>query len=357
MKDKDMIRCLFLILVFVLVGCDEDKPSKEYRNLGLSAYEDEVRLITPYTAIDGISRSKIPGTAEEGCYEYLLEWGAWEPVVGTFEQTIFDKLFDPGNGVENIYGPVQILDQIIEQVNQHSSLFDNLVETVDGEGEDAATFSVLSIETIPVKVPFFGGQVSVDRIVKYDDGKGKIEHIAFTINEQNEKETLVAFSAADSDGPLQMVIYGERDNETNMVIKVAVHLVYNDSYPSHDSFKGQFIWRGNLDDDWFSITQKTDAANGNWEVIGGGSIAAGKEMAFMSRNNDGCPGWYYIKSITNEQIITGTKPGDPISVAVDPPDGNTKALRYITDNNTEFPGILENYPTSEITCDWCTDSE
>ncbi len=353
-KERNLSWCLCLLLFLLVLGCDDDKPDKEYKNLGLSTYENDVREITPYTADKESKRSKMPGIEEEECYPYLLDWNAWKPVVDANEHTVLDKLFDPGNGLENIYGPVQEMDWYVDDVNQHAALLDELGKTTEGSGEYISTFSVLSIETKTIEVPFFNDLVSVDRIVEYDDGNGRIVFIAFTKDDQ--KETLVAFSQSDAGGPLQMVVYGERDNDTSMVIKVAVHLVYDGSRLG-ESFKGQFIWKGNLDEKWFSIAQKTDAANGNWEVVGGGSIAAGKEMAFMSRNNDGCSGWYYIKSITNDQIIEGAKPGDPIDAETDPPDGSTDALKYITDDYPEFPGELSSYPTSEISCEWCSDQD
>jgi len=351
-KEQNMHWCLSFLFVFMVMGCESDNPGKVYRDLNLSTYENEVREITPYTATDSSSRSKMPGIEEDECFPYLLDWGAWEPVVGANEHTVFDKLFDPGNGLENIYGPVQEMDWFVDDVNQHAALLDELGTTTEGTGEYVSTFSVLSIETKTIKVPFFEDQVSVDRIVEYDDGNGRTVSIAFTKDEVNE--TMVAFSRSDDGGPLQMVVYGERDNETSMVIKVAVHLVYEGNRLG-ESFKGQFIWKGNLDEKWFSIAQKTDAANGNWEVVGGGSIADGKDMAFKSRNNDGCSGWYYIESITNDQIKNGIKPGDPIDAEVDPPDAGTEALEYITEDSPRFPGLLDMYPTKEITCGWCTD--
>jgi len=339
------------------IGCNGDAPDKTYRNLTLSVYEDEVREITPYTSTTARTMAVRSAEApDNGSYQCLEDWEHWKPYMDRFETTVLDKLFDPENGIEGIYGPVETLDGFIENVNVHKMLLDELGETVEGEGEYTSTFSVLSIETREIEVPFFEETVTVDRIVKYVTGTGETEYIAFTIDEQRDAETLVAFATSDFDGPLQMVIYGTRDNATNMEIRVAIHLIYNP--PSTDSFRGQFKWQGNRNENWFSVTQRTDAGQGNWQVLGGGSIAEDRGgMSFMARSKDCGNIWYYIENVTNEQIESETKPGDPIAFDTFPPDGSTEALKYITDNSTKFAGILSSYPTEVMTCDWCTDGE
>lgn len=355
MKRKIFTAVLILWLI-AGIGCNGTGPDKTYRNLTLSVYEDEVREITPYTSTPKTEAVRSVEIPDNGSYQCLEDWEHWKPDMNQYTYTVLDKLFDPDSGDEGIYGPVETLDRFIDNVNVHKMLLDELGETVSDDSEYPSIFTVLSIEPSTITVPFFGDAVSVDRIVKHVTGSGETEHIAFTIDEQRDAETLVAFATSDFGGQLQMAIYGKRDNATNMEIKVAIHLIYDP--PSTDSFRGQFRWQGNRNENWFSITQRTDAAGGNWQVLGGGSIAEGRGgMSFMARTADCGNLWYYIENITNAQILSETKPGDPIAFDISPPDGSTPSLKYITDGESEFPGILDTYPTEVITCDWCTDGE
>ena len=141
-----------------------------------------MREVTLYTAANGSLRSVI--RSDNGSYICLEDWGHWKPSMNTYETTVQDKLFDPESGDERIYGPVKSMDRFIDNINNHSALLDKLGDTTSREGSYTETFTVLSIETTTITVPFFGNTVSVDRIVKYVSGTGESEYLAFTIDEQ-----------------------------------------------------------------------------------------------------------------------------------------------------------------------------
>ncbi|HVN71344.1 MAG TPA: hypothetical protein VMU10_04915, partial [Desulfomonilia bacterium] len=101
----------------------------------------------------------------------------------------------------------------------------------------------------------------------------------------------------------------------------------------------------------FAISECTDASGGNWEVMGGGSVAGSTSgMAFMARNdqnNDSSDSDTYYVNISLNDLENGTL--QPIiNAAAVSPTPSTGAEAYITDGNPVCLGFLgiQNYPNT-----------
>ncbi len=108
--------------------------------------------------------------------------------------------------------------------------------------------------------------------------------------------------------------------------------------------KVQGMWEGNTSSKTFKISECTNASGGNWEVMGGGSIASSSsEMAFMARNNQNTNSsdsdTYYITT-TLSSLENGTL--QPIINAfAQPPNPNTDSVQaYIIEGNDSCLGFL-----------------
>jgi hypothetical protein len=114
--------------------------------------------------------------------------------------------------------------------------------------------------------------------------------------------------------------------------------------------KVQILWEGNTSEKRFKISEATDASGGNWEVIGGGSIAgSSSQMAFRARNNqnNASADEYYL-AITLDDLEKGNAQ-TIVNALTNPPDpGTSNALSYITEGDTNCPEFLfePKYPQS-----------
>ena len=117
----------------------------------------------------------------------------------------------------------------------------------------------------------------------------------------------------------------------------------------------QVMWEGNTELKTFKISACTDAADLNWEVTGGGSIASpAGEMAFVARNNvcNDSEDRYYL-STTYQELLDGDEPAASVrSLAADPPD-YAGVFGYIDEDNASLClGFLGEYPASPDDLAW-----
>lgn len=321
-----LIVSVFLVF-FGITGCNSSSDDDPATVSQLSTYGEDVQACTPYLGVGGD----------------LSDWDlGWNPQLPD-NYTVLYKLFGPGEitGVEGIYDPVESLDEYIEMINAVSENWDT---DLDGAtvsiGEYDLTVTVNN-DVTSVTVPFWGNEVSVDRIVTIE---GEEEEGTFTIN--------VAFTVGETEEALvahcelgngeQGVYYAQRNSTTgDMEIWSACY-----SPDAEDPFYCAFKWQGNPDEGTFAITQYT-SATGGWTVMGGGSIDG--DMAFISGNND-IVGRYYL-TLTMDDINNGTDPETIVAEATEAPDG-TGVLAYITVDNDACLGYLTDYPDTAESISW-----
>jgi len=311
-----VVLSVFVSLLFI-IGCSSSSDDDYLALLSasgtqLSSYADDVREITPYL-----------GTATD-----LALWGGvgggWSPDV---EYSVFDKIFNPDNGVECIYDPIETLDEFIDTINEFSASWDTDVDSIE---YNEVTVSIDN-DVTSVDVPFFGNAVSVDRVITVSsDAEGFTVHLAFTV--ESDAEALVAHFELNT-GEIG-AFYATRDSDTG-TIEIWAAIYSND-------FKGSFKWKGNPDEDWFAITQYTDATATDWSVMGGGSVNG--DMAFIGKNGDTAGEYYLVVDIDD---IQGDGPhADPGTIHLVPvPDVSVNDVyAYITEGNDSCLGYLTEFP-------------
>jgi hypothetical protein len=326
-----LLLLLGLATVFFFVSCDgggggttsSSDSSITTTSETLDTYSDDVKALTPYVGTSG----------------YLDDWDTgWNP---DNDFTVFNKLF--GNeSVESLYGPVEALDDYIEMVNSFADYWDTDGDITDSD-EPSDIAITINNDINEVTLPFFKDDnnnditVEVDRVVTVESSdEGYLLHMAFTVDA--EQQNLVAYYEMES-GEIEIGVYYGTMNSISGDLEIW--------HASSSTMNINFKWKGNLDEDWFAITQITDGCSGNQQVMGGGSI--NDEMAFISKNEDTNSSLdeYYV-TVTNSHINDGSTYSDtPTDAGTTPPDG-TGSLAYITEGNVKCIGWLE--PAERPTC-------
>jgi hypothetical protein len=334
MYMKRTLLALFAVTLIVLAGCggggggsndtggNGDNTGPVGTKLGL--YSDRVKSCTPYISIGNLSSST---------GSLLGDWNSWSPDVSG---SILGKLFDPSNGKDEcIYNQVQVLDSHIQLVNQFSDRW-----LTSGTYTQGNMIAVVDTTFSTVTIPYLGS------------------------DSPDTMDRLVTLSDPDQNLTINMAFYQSGDNQTiveQYVMGNAVSAAFYASFvgsdvriwfASIDDHKVQCMWEGNTGSKTFKISECTNASAGNWEVMGGGSIAsASSEMAFMARNNqntNSSDSYTYYINTTLDSLENGTpQPGIINAVAV-PPTPNTGAQAYITEGDPECFGFLgiQNYPNT-----------
>jgi hypothetical protein len=298
----------------------------------LSLFTDMVNACTP----------NINGGNSSGATTNLDTWNAWAPGLNG---TVLGKLFDPANGKnECINSRVQVLDSHIQLVNQFSDRWltsgiytqDTITATVD---------TTVSAVTIPFLALDLGILDPMNRLVTLSVPDQNLTiHMAFSQNGSNQ--TLVeqyAIGTSESGVFLARVIGNDVE-------------IWCASITESTASKVQIMWEGYIAERSFEIAECTNAAGGNWEVMGGGSIAsASSEMAFMARNdqnsNSSESDTYYITT-TLSSLENGTL--QPIfNAGATAPNPNTVEA-YITEGNVNCIGFLgpDQYPNAISDLAW-----
>lgn len=306
------IAIMFLLAGLAACGTESDNSTGP----ALNTFSEEVKLCTPFLDDNGQDLGD----------NYLYDWLAWDPrALGS----ILGKLFNPDIGQdEGMYTQIAILDSHIAKVNEFLEYWGE-----DGTYTIGDMTAVIDNDTSSVYVPylrtFFSELIAVpvDReITLTDSGDNLTIHMAFLVD--GDEEYIVEQYAIGS--TQAGVYYTERGGEELRIWHASVR-----------ADKVQFTWEGDAGDEWFKITQCTDAT-GNWEVMGGGSVAdSAGDMAFMARNQytNNSADKYYV-TITLEELSAGTEPaGGVIDEATTAPDGSG-VLAYITEGEPECFGFL-----------------
>lgn len=289
----------------------------------LSSYVEDVREITPYL-----------GTATD-----LSLWDdGWN---SDTEFSVFYKIFNPDNGVECIFNPLDTLDGFIEMINEFSSSWDTDVDSVEVTAGDSEVTVSIDNNVTSVDVPFFGDTVSVDRVISVSsDAEGFTVNLAFTVD--SDAEALVAHFELDS-GEIG-TFYATRNGDTDIIE------LWSACYT--DDFKGSFKWKGNPEEDWFAITHYTDSTDTDWSVMGGGSVNG--DMAFIGKNGDTVGEYYVVVDIDDiEGDGVHADPGTITLITDEAPDPVTTPVHaYITAGNASCLGYLTEFPESAEDIAW-----
>ncbi len=306
-------RGFFLVLVFFMAGvaaCGTQSTTDEDNGAGalssLQTFGDEVKLCTPYL---GDST--------------LEQWADWDPDVSG---SVLGKLFDPDNGgFECIYSHIDLLDAHIEMVNEFVEDWDE-----DGQYIQGDMTATIDNDTSAVTIPYLGidlWPISVDRVITLENvSQDLVVHMAFSID--GDREYIVEqYAIGNTDAG---VYYTERDGDSLRIWHASI-----------TTGSVQFVWEGDVYEEWFKITQCSDAT-GNWEAMGGGSVStSSSQMAFMARNDDTNDSLdeYYL-TLTLNDLVTGNEPsGGIVGPRTDPLSG-TGVLAYITLGNAKCFGFL-----------------
>jgi len=151
-----------------------------------------------------------------------------------------------------------------------------------------------------------------------------------------------------NDGEEIGAYYGSRNSDTGIIE------IWNACYvpDDEDPFYGSFKWKGNPDEDWFAITQFTNATDSDWSVMGGGSVSG--DMAFIGKNGDTVGEYYIVVDI--DDIEGDGVHADPTTItasATTAPDPDTTAVHaYITTGNDSCLGYLTTYPDEATDISW-----
>jgi hypothetical protein len=329
---------LFTCALIVLAGCGGgggggNSSSDNGDNNGpvgtkLGLFTEKVKTCTPYLNKGSLSSAT----------SNLTVWNSWSPDASG---SVLGKLFDPSNGKdESLYSLVQVLDSHIELVNAFSDHW--LTSGTYSEGNNTAIVDT-TIRT--VTIPFLGFDSdlldllqSLDRLVTLSVPDQNLTiHMAFSQN--GGSQTIVE----------QYVIGNTVSGAYLALVEGNVVRIWQAGITGN---KVQFRWEGNTNEKSFRISECTNAAGGNWEVMGGGSIAsASSEMAFMARNNqnnNSLDSFTYYITTTLSGLENSTLQPIINALAIKPNPNTDSVQAYISEGNDSCLGFfgIDQYPNT-----------
>ncbi len=327
-----------LVLAMGLFACGgSDSTSTPTSTTPITTYNykevftDSIRELTPNVGTSAVT-----------------DWDGWSACHpdDIHRYSILNKLFNIDNGVESIFGPVASVENILDILENYEELSENGTHEI---GDGGVTYTaVVSDYSGDFTVPYFE-----------DTQTGLSKQVVITSSDDSFS-TMVAYDMEGDDKALvahtkhvfehnSYELFRANFNETTQVLQVWV--AYADDDP--DTFKIQFIWKGNVEEGTFVLTQSTNAAkedldhdgiyevDGMWTVMGGGNMDS--EMAFRAITNDSPTDDYFVV-VTMDDILSATAPaGYPAeSTAI---DSTTDAVQgYIDTNHESCLGWLTGYP-------------
>jgi hypothetical protein len=323
---------LFAGALIVLAGCggggggggnnsDDNGNNNGPVGTKLSLFTDQVKSCTPYLSLGSLSSAT----------SNLMVWNSWSPDASG---SILGKLFDKANGQDEcIYSQVQVLDSHINLVNQFSDRW-----LTSGTYTQGTMTAVVNTTATTVTIPFLGSDSpdSMDRLVTLSDPTKDLT-INMAFHQSGGNQTIV-----------EQYVMG------NVSAVFLARIIGSDVqiwFAGIGDHKVQGMWEGNTASKTFKISECTNASAGNWEVMGGGSVASStSEMAFMARNdqnNNSSDSYTYYITATLNGLENGTLQPIINADAV-PPTPNTGAQAYITEGAPECFGFLgrESYPNT-----------
>jgi hypothetical protein len=315
---------LFLVTGFAACGTESGDDGTIAGLSELQTFSDDVKLCSPFLEDSG----------QDFGDNYLNEWSAWDPQV---LDSVLGKLFNPNIGDdESIYNQIELLDSHIEMINEFVNDWDE-----DGNYTQGNMTATIDNTDKSVEIPYIGvgwWPVSVDRVITLENSS---ENLTVNMGFLIDGETQYIVEQYEIGSTQAGVYYTERNGDSLRIWHASIV-----------TSKVQFIWEGDTFEKWFKITQCSDST-GNWEVMGGGSVAnPSSQMAFMARNDYTTGDEYYL-TITLEELSQGDEPDDGITALGDPLSG-TGVLAYITEGNDKCFGFLGNneYPNTISDLAW-----
>ncbi len=315
-----------IILVLCLAACGtettEEGDTDSDRSLSgstLHTFIDDVKECTPYLGASTLD-----------------QWSDWDP---DNPGSVLGKLFDPDNGLEeSIYTQIQTLDNHIDMVNEFTDDWDSSGgHTIDSITATVDT-SVRSVSVPYLDISYPGlKNVAVDREVTIQNGDLTL-HMAFRINGTSEiivEQYRIGSTEAG-------VFYTERNGN---ILRIW--------YAGVGDRKVQFMWEGDIGNGEFKVSECTDSGT-NWQVMGGGSIAAqSSQMAFMTRNDatNSSEDKYYI-TISLGDLLDGNE--ETVIAAAGASLSGSDVLDYINEDDSDCLGFLNinEYPEQVSDLDW-----
>ncbi|MRR08412.1 MAG: hypothetical protein EG828_16130, partial [Deltaproteobacteria bacterium] len=306
MERKQLSRILailFCVWSLVVLGCNDsdDDDATATTPTALTSYGEDVAECTPQIAAGS---EELPAAEENAS---ISLWAGWDP---TIQYTVFNKLLSD-DSAEGLFDPIEKADMFVEIINAFSSYWvasgtyeDIPIPDAGGSGTVDLT---IEAESAVVTIPFFGGTVTVDRVITIDgniDGMGTFQcKMGFTTG-AGEEEMVVRTSFTET-GEVSM-FYGSKASDGLMNIWAAV-FTDKATVATTDDFGGAIKWRGNPDEGWFAISQGMSGAGGSKIMAGGEPDGS---MAFLASRLDDNVGpdvpYYLVCTIAN--ITGGTAP-------------------------------------------------
>jgi hypothetical protein len=278
-------------------------------------------------------------------------WSGWSAWSGGDEYSVLNKLFNPASGWESVYGPVEAAEDILEILESNEDLLVGS-GTYEMEGEGGTyTFAVSDLSD-DFEVPFFGAlQTGLTKkvVIESDDSSWRTM-VAYHM-EGDDKAMVVHQIRVAGQGETEYMAFRANFNETTQNLQIWVAAVADKA----DSFKLQFVWKGNLDQGTFALTQHTNAAkegdgsDGFWKVMGGGILEG--DMAFRANTNDHPLDDYYIVT-TLADMQNQAAPADYPAEAANINSATHAVQGYIDTSHANCLGWLIGFPEVDDLDDW-----
>ncbi len=344
-----VLAVLFCAWALAGSGCNDSSDHVVSSSDSLSSYGEDVAACTPQ--IEAGSEG-LPGVEENAS---ISVWEGWNPAI---EYTVFNKLLSE-DSAEGLFNPIEQADMFVEMINGFSAYWPaaGTYEDIAIPGGGGTIALTVETDVESVTIPFFGGTITVDRVVTIDGlivGMGNFEcKMGFTID--GDEESIVVRTDFEDTGEVS-VFYGNRASEGVINIWAAMY-ADKATADTADDFTGALKWRGNPDEGWFAISQYMNGAGGT-KILAGGEPDG--TMAFLARRGDDNvgPDVPYYLACTIANITGGTPPegGSIINGNTTPPStAANDVYQYIIDGNASCLGYLSTYPASADDIVWSQD--
>lgn len=290
----------------------------------------------------------------------VAEWDGWcADGESSHQYSVLTKLFNPDSGLESVYGPVQEVESILDIIETYKDMLsengDHDVAPGDGQTY-SATVSNFEGDFV---VPFFGDtQTGLTRkVVISSEDESWRTMVAYDMIGDDKAMVVHTIYYDSEDDSTSYTVFRATFNETTQILQIWAASVSDKA----DSFKIQFIWKGDLEAETFTLTQYTNAAkddvdhdgifetDGFWKVMGGGSLD--DQMAFRANTRDSESDDYFVV-VTMDEILSATPPaGFPADAATI--DSTTYPVQsYIDEEHSNCLGYLDGFPEVEDLENW-----
>ena len=273
-------------------------------------------------------------------------WSGWR---GDTDYTVLKKLFHPDSGWESVYGPLEAAESAITIIESNTSYLET-AGTYEITGTSAGTLTMVVEDlTDGITVPYFNvTEASVTKKVVITSSDESM-NLMIAYDMEGDDKAMVCHTKMVSGSETEYIVFRANYNETTQLLDIWAAGAADKT----DAFKIQYHWKGNPDQNYFAITQYTNAAkedngsDGFWKVMGGGDING--SMVFRANTNDDPSSDYFIVTdlagMTSETAPSGY-PAD--SSTID--SSATEVQKYIDTANEACLGWLTGFPeVSDLT--------